>query len=75
MGGFFSKPKAPAPPPRVREDQADETARLRAEKAEKNRQIQARLRARRGGGMRLLLSQERENSSLGLGGHTTLGSS
>ena len=75
MGGFFSKPKAPPPPPKVREDQADETARLRAEKAAKNRQIQARLRARRGGGMRLLLSQERENSSLGLGGNTTLGSS
>ena len=74
MGGVFSKPKPPPrPAPIVNTAVEDENRRLKAEKAEKNKQLQAKLRARRAGGQRMLLSEERENPSLGIMGTNTLG--
>jgi hypothetical protein len=76
MGGVFSRPKPPprpAPAPVVNTAVEDENRRLKAEKAEKNKQMQSKLRARRAGGQRMLLSEERENPSLGIMGGTTLG--
>ena len=74
MGGVFSRPKpAPRPAPVVNTAVEDENRRLKAEKAEKNKQMQSKLRARRAGGQRMLLSEERENPSLGIMGGSTLG--
>ncbi len=71
MGGLFSKPKIPSPPKSIISNQNAESERIANEKKEKNRQIQGKLRARRTGGMRMLLAQDRENSQLGI--NDTLG--
>ncbi len=74
MGGVFSKPKPPPrPAPVVNTAAEDENKRLKAEKAEKNKQMQSKLRARRVGGQRMLLSEDRENPALGIMGGSTLG--
>tara|TARA_B100001093_G_C26458486_1_gene855378 strand:+ start:451 stop:672 length:222 start_codon:yes stop_codon:yes gene_type:complete len=73
MGSIFSKPKMPSAPRRVTQNQDSESARLKQEKIDKQRQLQARMRARRKGGLRMLLSQDRENAGLGLGESDTLG--
>ena len=74
MGGVFSKPKPPPrPAPVVNTAVEDENKRLKAEKAEKNKQMQSKLRARRVGGQRMLLSEDRENPALGIMGGSTLG--
>ena len=71
MSNLFSRPK-PAPRPNT-SAQDTESARLRQEKIDKQRRLQASMRARRKGGLRMLLSQEREDAGLGLGGSDTLG--
>ena len=52
MGGFFSKPKMPAPPPGPSKAELDAVARREAqaekEKARESREIAARKRTRRG---------------------------
>lgn len=73
MGGFFSKPKIAAPSRRVDDNQEAERKRIAEEKRTKQRQLQARMRARRKGGLRMLLSEERENASQGLGSTDSLG--
>ena len=71
MSNFFSKPKPPPRPDTSAQDR--ESARLRQEKIDKQRRLQASMRARRKGGLRMLLSQEREEAGLGLGSSDTLG--
>lgn len=73
MGGIFSKPKAPPMSPRIDENQEAERKRIAEEKRTKQRQLQARMRARRKGGLRMLLSEEREDAYQGLGSTDTLG--
>lgn len=82
MGGLFGKPKAPAPDPAIAESQKRQEETLKKQEirtAEKeksaNEKIQARKRAMRKGGQRILLSSARENPTLGIddGLKTTLG--
>ena len=73
MSNLFSRPKPPPAPRRVTTNQDAETERLRQEKIDKQRRLQASMRARRKGGLRMLLSQEREDAGLGLGSSDTLG--
>ena len=80
MGGVFSAPKAPAPDPSIAEAQKrQEDALARQEKrasereASQARQVSSRQRARRFGGLRLLLSPERDSAQAGLS--DTLGGS
>lgn len=75
MSGFFSKPKIPAPSRRVDENQEAERRRIAEEKRKKQMALQARLKARRKGGLRMLLSEEREDAGLGLGDSDSLGPS
>jgi len=71
MGGFFSAPKIPSPPPAVegRISQAEKSA-AKAE-ADKKQQLARRTRARATGGRRLLLASARDNSELGVPFNTT----
>jgi hypothetical protein len=73
MGGIFSKPKAPRPDPSIAAAQARQSERLDKQAADlESREkrsmmsLQARRRARRHGGLNLLLSDEREDAELGL---------
>ena len=59
MGGVFSKPKAPRPDPSIQKAQEKQEQRLAQQETEQKRQIAARSRARRTGGMRLLMSPAR----------------
>ncbi len=89
MGGIvravtsiFSPPKQPKPDPSIAKAQArqeallekQEARTLEREKSEK-RKLSARKKARRSGGMRLLLSSDRENAMAGIDDElkTTLG--
>ena len=66
MGGVFSKPKIPEPPKQVETDiSAREKAADKAE-ADKKQQLARRIRARRTGGRRQLLSSARADSELGV---------
>ena len=73
MAGLFSRPRMPSAPRRVTQNQDAEASRLRTEKISKQRQLQARMRIRRQGGLRMLLSEDRENAGLGIGNQDTLG--
>tara|TARA_R110000824_G_scaffold102941_2_gene244881 strand:- start:1489 stop:1728 length:240 start_codon:yes stop_codon:yes gene_type:complete len=73
MGGLFSSPKAPAPDPSIAAAQKAQQMRLdkqAVDLASKEKQemasLQARRRARRTGGLNLLLSEDREDAELGL---------
>jgi hypothetical protein len=73
MGGILSAPKPPAPDPSIAEAQRKQEERLakqeeRATKLEASRarSLSATDRARRVGGLRMLLSEDRENPQLGL---------
>ncbi|MGZ0247316.1 MAG: hypothetical protein ACKVH1_15395 [Alphaproteobacteria bacterium] len=73
MGGILSKPKAPAPDPSIAESQrkqeeilAKQEARATQREGEEARKTNASRRARRTGGLRLLLNQERDDAQLGL---------
>tara|TARA_R100000808_G_scaffold10709_1_gene28297 strand:- start:3165 stop:3404 length:240 start_codon:yes stop_codon:yes gene_type:complete len=73
MGGILSRPKPPPPPPIIQQSQdAQEKILAKQEQREADREkdemkrVQAKKRARRYGGMRLLLSQERDDPQLGL---------
>jgi len=68
MGGIFSKPKAPAPDPSIKEAQDKQQARLDRQETEQKAQIAARRRTRRTGGLRLLMSPERQDQA---GGQST----
>jgi hypothetical protein len=58
MSGLF-KVKMPAPDPEIAEMQKKQEARLEQEEMQKRKQLQAKGRARRTGGQRMLLSEER----------------
>tara|TARA_R110000782_G_scaffold24057_1_gene62390 strand:- start:5 stop:259 length:255 start_codon:yes stop_codon:yes gene_type:complete len=83
MGGIFGKtPKPPAPDPAIAESQKRQEdilkkQEIRTSEKEKsaNDKIQARKRAMRKGGQRILLSSTRENAQTGIddGLKTTLG--
>lgn len=66
MGSLFSTPKAPAPDPELKKAQERQEARLEEQEAQKMRAISARQRARRTGGMRMLLSTERDVPQTGV---------
>lgn len=66
MGGLFSTPSAPAPDPELKAAQKRQEERLEAQEAQKMRQISARQRARRTGGMRMLLSTDRPVAETGV---------
>jgi len=73
MGGILSKPKTPAPDPSIAESQqkqeevlAKQEARATQRQGEEARKTNASRRARRSGGLRLLMSQDRDNAQLGL---------
>lgn len=73
MGGIFSKPKAPTPDPSIEKAQKRQEERLEQQETEQKQQIAARARARRSGGLRLLMSpgvpqQQTNSSSTKLGG-------
>jgi hypothetical protein len=75
MSNLFKTPKMPTPQqvaPEVVEAQKRQEERLQAQEEAQMRQIAARKRARRSGGMRMLLSKERENAQTGV--KSTLGS-
>ena len=63
---FMRAPKPPAPDPKLIEAQKRQEERLEAEEAQKAAAIAARLRARRVGGQRLLLSMDRETPQTGV---------
>tara|TARA_R100000995_G_scaffold84862_2_gene65316 strand:- start:1851 stop:2123 length:273 start_codon:yes stop_codon:yes gene_type:complete len=79
---IFKAPKPPKPDPRIAQAQArqeailakQEARTLEREKSEK-RKLSARKKARRSGGMRLLLSSDRANAMTGIEDElkTTLG--
>jgi hypothetical protein len=73
MGGIVSKPKAPAPDPAIAEGQRKQEENLRKQEARtaqreasEARATSAAQRARRTGGVRMLLSADRDAASLGL---------
>ena len=68
MGGLFSMKSATPPPPdpKIQEAQDRQEARLDAQEEQKMRQIEARRRARRTGGQRLLLSSDRDTPQTGV---------
>lgn len=71
--GIFKEPKVPSPDPRIGQAQArqeailekQEARALQREKAEA-RKLSSRRRARRSGGLRLLLSSDRANAMSGI---------
>lgn len=66
MGMLFKTPKPPAPDPELKAAQDRQEERLEEQEAQKMRAISARRRARRTGGMRLLLSTERDVPQTGV---------
>ncbi len=56
MGGIFSKPKTPKPDPSIAEAQKKQEARLTQQETAEKMKISSRARARRSGGLRLLMS-------------------
>lgn len=66
MSGIFSTPKPPPPDPELEAAQKRQEARIEADERQQKAQIAARRRARQVGGMRMLLSEERENARTGL---------
>jgi hypothetical protein len=66
MTSLFKTPKMPGPDPELAKAQRSQEQRLEAEEASKMRQIAASRRSRRYGGMRMLLSKERETPELGI---------
>jgi len=66
MSGIFSTPKPPPPDPELEAAQKRQEARIEADERQQKAQLAARRRARQVGGMRMLLSEERENSRTGL---------
>lgn len=73
MGGIFSKPKAPRPDPSIAAAQKKQEERLAQQETEQKRQIAARSRARRTGGLRLLMSPARMDQEQTGGSSTKLG--
>jgi len=80
MSGIVSSPKAPKPDPSIAAAQllqeknlAKQEARLDERERSEQSMIQSRRRARRQGGLRLLLSPDREDPMTGL--QDTLGNS
>lgn len=65
MSNLF-KVKTPAPDPRIAELQEKQEKRIEAEAASRRKQIAARGRASRTGGIRTLLSMGREEAEAGL---------
>lgn len=74
MGSLFGGAKMPAPDPAIKEAQDRQEAQLEADEIQKRKQIAARQRATSRGGMRMLLSREREDAQTGIGNQETLGS-
>ena len=66
MSALFKTPKMPGPDPEIAKAQARQEERLEAEERQKMRALSARTRARRRGGMRQLLSPERETPQVGI---------
>lgn len=66
MSGIFSTPKPPPPDPELEAAQKRQEARIEADERQQKAQLAARRRARQVGGMRMLLSEERENARTGL---------
>lgn len=68
MGGLFGGRSAPAPDTSKQEElQEKQEARTKRQEAEEQRRLAAQISARRTGGMRSLLSPEREDAQRGLG--------
>jgi len=66
MGGLFGR-SAPAPDTSKQEElQEKQEARTKRQESEEQRKLQAQMAARRTGGMRSLLSPEREDARRGL---------
>ncbi len=65
MASVFSRPKAPTPDPSIKEAQDKQEERLASQEREQKEQIAARKRVRRTGGLRLLMSPEREGGATG----------
>ena len=65
MGGIFSKPKAPTPDPSIAEAQKKQQERLDRQETEQKQKIASRSRARRSGGLRLLMSPQRTDDQTG----------
>jgi len=66
MGGLFGS-SAPAPDTSKQEElQEKQEARTKRQESEEQRKLQAQMAARRTGGMRSLLSPEREDARRGL---------
>ena len=67
MGGLFGG-SAPAPDTSKQEElQEKQEARTKRQEAEEQRRLRAQMQARRTGGMRSLLSPDREDARSGLG--------
>jgi len=60
MGGIFSKPKPPAPDPKIIEAQDRAEARATAQERTEMTRAAATQRARRSGGVRMLMSPYRQ---------------
>ena len=60
MGGIFSSPKPPAPDPAIKEAQDRQEARATAQTREEQARAAATRRARRSGGIRMLMSSARQ---------------
>jgi len=81
MGAIFSKPKAPAPDPAIRESQLrqekilakQEANTIAEEKAEKDK-LRRRRKVKQGGGLNLLLSPDRDEDLVQQGLTDKLGS-
>lgn len=65
MGGIFSKPKAPRQDPSIQKAQEKQEQRLEQQETEEKLKIAARQRARRTGGLRLLMSPARMDEAPG----------
>jgi hypothetical protein len=73
MGGILSSPKPPAPDPSIAASQKKQEAilakqeqRAEAQEASQARRLSSSARARRTGGIRMLLSPDRDDAQLGL---------
>lgn len=73
MGGVLSSPKPPAPDPAIAASQkkqeeilAKQEQRAEAQEASQSRRLSASARARRTGGIRMLLSPDRDDAQTGL---------
>ena len=74
MGSLFGgSPRMPQPDPEIKEAQDRQAAQLEADEIAKRKALAARQRASRRGGMRMLLSTEREDAQTGIDGQETLG--